>query len=189
MKLKLKTLSRCTLAEQRPRSESFGHAQRSTGRNSHSLPLPRFKSLFALSLMPTTVAADRCEGVVQRHGHTTRVRCRDMAKPTRTDGELFDRLTLAQLARAGGDLTKPTGVANFAYFPSEEAARSAATELEAAGYRVNVQRAVMGPKWLTQASIEMLPSAENVASQRARLEALAAAHGGKYDGWEPTAAK
>lgn len=102
----------------------------------------------------------------------------------RSQSESFDRLTLAQLAKAGGDLTSPIGVVNFACFPSEEAARSAASELEGAGYRVNVQRAVMGPKWLTKASMDMVPSAENVASQRARFEALATTYGGEYDGWE-----
>lgn len=107
-----------------------------------------------------------------------------MATPAQTDRALFDRLTLARIAGAGGDLTRPVGVANFAYFPSEEAARSAATELTAAGYDVNVQRAVMGPKWLAHATIEMVLSAENIAAQRARLEAVASAHGGEYDGWD-----
>jgi hypothetical protein len=115
-------------------------------------------------------------------GASARVRCEGVVQ--RAQSELFDRLILAQVAKAGGDLTTPIGVVNFTYFPSEEAAHRAADELEGSGYRVNVQRAVMGPKWLTQARMDMVPSAENVATQRARFETLAATYGGEYDGWE-----
>lgn len=96
----------------------------------------------------------------------------------------FDSLILAELAKTGADLTKPIGVVNFLYFATADAARDAAAELEPEGYEVIVQRAVMGAKWLTQAHATMVPSAENVASQRTRFEALASTHGGEYSGWE-----
>lgn len=133
--------------------------------------------------MPTETghAASSSRGATAT-GAPARVRCEGVEK--RAQGEPFDRLILAQLAKAGGDLTSAIGVVNFAFFPSEESARSAASELEGAGYLVNVQRAVMGPKWLTQARMDMVPSAANVAMQRARFEALAATYGGEYDGWE-----
>jgi hypothetical protein len=110
-------------------------------------------------------------------------------KSVRAGEDPFDRLALAQLARAGDDLTKPTDVVNFIYFPSEVAARSAAAALEPEGYRVNVQRAVMGTKWLTQARVDVVLSPENVASQRARFEDLAMTYGGEYSGWEVAVTK
>lgn len=107
----------------------------------------------------------------------------------RAGKDLFDRLTLAQVSRAGGDLTKPTGVVNFIFFASEVAARSAAAALEPEGYRVSVQRAVMGTKWVTQANADVVLSPENVAAQRARFEDLATTYGGEYSGWEVAATK
>ena len=110
-------------------------------------------------------------------------------KLARAGGNQFDSLTLTHFARAGGDLTTPTNVVNFIYFPTEAAAHGAAAALERDGYRVNVQHAVLGTKWFTQANIVMVLSLENVASQRARFESVAATHGGEYSGWEAVVTK
>jgi len=96
----------------------------------------------------------------------------------------LDKLTLEQLAKAGGNLAMPTEVISYLYVPDEARARAAAGELEQAGYQVKVRTAASGPSWLALATITMVPSEENIALLRGRLESLAARLGGEFDGWE-----
>lgn len=96
----------------------------------------------------------------------------------------LDELTLEQLAKAGANLAKPTEVIIYLYLPDEARARSAADELEQAGYNVDVRTAATGPSWLALAKINMVPSLENIALLRGRFESLASRLGGDYDGWE-----
>ncbi len=101
----------------------------------------------------------------------------------------LDQQTLEQLAKAGADLAKPTEVINYLYVPDEARARSAAGELEQAGYHVEVRTAATGPSWLALAKIEMVPSLENIALLRGRFESLAERLSGDYDGWEAAVTK
>ena len=96
----------------------------------------------------------------------------------------LDALTRQHLAKAGGDLNKPTDVVNYLYLPDEPKAQQAAAELRAAGYAVEVRPAATGNNWLARANIDMVPSHENIALIRERFEALASRLGGEYDGWE-----
>jgi rhodanese-related sulfurtransferase len=96
----------------------------------------------------------------------------------------LDQLTLEQLAKAGANLAKPTEVIIYLYLPDEARARTAADELEQAGYHVDVRTAATGPSWLALATINMVPSLENIALLRGRFESLASRLGGDYDGWE-----
>jgi hypothetical protein len=101
----------------------------------------------------------------------------------RSAGALDDQ-TRGQLAKAGGDLTKPTDVVNYLYLPDEPRAQKAGAELSAAGFTVVVRRAATGANWLTKANRDMVPSADNIAQMRALFERLANELGGEYDGWE-----
>ena len=96
----------------------------------------------------------------------------------------LDQLTVEQLAKAGGNLALPTEIVNYPYLPDEPTARAAGSELEQAGYRVEVRRAASGPSWLALAKIDIVPSMENIALLRQRFESLSSRLGGEYDGWE-----
>ena len=96
----------------------------------------------------------------------------------------LDQQTLLQLAKAGGNLAMSTEVINYLYLPDEARARTAAGELERAGYQAEVRTAAKGRSWLALAKINMVPSTENIALLRGRFETLASRLGGDYDGWE-----
>jgi rhodanese-related sulfurtransferase len=96
----------------------------------------------------------------------------------------LDQLTLQQLAKAGGNLAMPTEIIVYLYLPEEARARTAAGELEQAGYQMVVRPAATGASWLAKATINMVPSPENIVLLRSRFESLASRLGGEYDGWE-----
>ncbi|HET7467578.1 MAG TPA: ribonuclease E inhibitor RraB [Candidatus Dormibacteraeota bacterium] len=113
---------------------------------------------------------------------------RDNPSGASAGGSLDDQ-TRGQLARAGGDLAKPTDVVNYLYLPDEARAQQAGTELRAAGFTVVVRPAATGQNWLARANRDMIPSAENIAQMRALFEGLASRLGGDYDGWEAAVTK
>ena len=96
----------------------------------------------------------------------------------------LDQATLAQLARAGGDLGKTTDVVNYLYLPDETRAQEAGAALRAAGFTVQVRPAAKGPAWLALANRDMIPSPANIQQMRELFEGLASRLGGEYDGWE-----
>ena len=83
----------------------------------------------------------------------------------------------------GWDMSSERLVENFLYFPTREAADSVATELTADGYEVSVAPGVQGSGWLTQANRRFVVDIDGIRRQRATLTAVAASHGGGYDGW------
>ena len=109
-------------------------------------------------------------------------------------GRELDREVLAQLAHAGSDLTKPAHTIHFLYFPTMVGAKSAAAELQKAGYEnVRTHRSpptslwnrLFGPRTYTCiAEARAIPSESNVFATSDRMEELAAKFGGDYDGWE-----
>jgi hypothetical protein len=101
----------------------------------------------------------------------------------------LDALTTHQLAKAGADLAKPTEIVNYLYLPDEARARQAGAELSQAGYRVQVRPAATGKDWLALATIDLVPSDENIEMLRSRFEAIASRLGGEYDGWEAAVTK
>jgi hypothetical protein len=112
----------------------------------------------------------------------------DRFKQRRPPAPELDRLILKQLEGRRADLTKPRHVLHFLYFGDESAARSAAADVEAAGYDV----AVTPPdenvaEWSVRAEAIRCVDYSNVAAFRAQFERVAAAHGGEYDGWEAAA--
>jgi len=109
--------------------------------------------------------------------------------PPPTSKADLDELTLQQLAKAGGDLAKPTEIVNYLYLPDETRAKQAGAELSQAGYRVEVRSAATGPNWLALAKIDLVPSDENIEMLRVRFESIATRLGGDYDGWEAAVTK
>ena len=105
-------------------------------------------------------------------------------KPPATAAEV-DRITLRKLQSMGADLTKPREVLHFLELPSDAAADRAADELERAGY-TPTKRAPDEPEagWTVRAQAVRVVDATTVPAVRAWFEALAARHGGEYEGWE-----
>jgi len=110
-----------------------------------------------------------------------------------------DRRVLAALASHGSNLTKPAHTIHFLYFKSMDAAKSARTELQAAGYQnLRVHRAPTKSLWKRWfgpheysciAETHAVPSEAVVFATTDRMTALAEKFGGKYDGWEASVEK
>ncbi len=98
--------------------------------------------------------------------------------PLSPDGEV-----LAQLKKAGSNLSKPHPVEFFLYFPTSEAAERVGATLRADGFEIVVKPGAKGPDWLVQATRSMLPVEAELIALRQRFEALARREGGVYDGW------
>ena len=95
-----------------------------------------------------------------------------------------DAQTLLALRNAGADLTKPTEVNFYLYFPTREAAERAADSARTPSFTAKVGEGADGKSWLCRVSGEMVPSESAIRAASTRLQALAATLGGEYDGWE-----
>lgn len=112
---------------------------------------------------------------------------RNPGRPPRTPEEA-DALALRQLAARDADLTIPRHVIHVLYFATEDAARAAATDVEAAAWTVAVEApASEGADWSVRADDHRVVGAETVAAFRSWFEHVADGHGGEYDGWEAAA--
>ena len=112
--------------------------------------------------------------------------------PTYRDQAEGDRLVLAQLRKAGADLAIPREVVQYLYFPTEDAARTASRSLSALGYSVDVDASADADEdppnpWLALARAEMVVDEKWVTEMRPKMEEIAGASGGEYDGWEAAA--
>ena len=103
-----------------------------------------------------------------------------------TGAEDPDSTVLTNLEEAGSDLSKPHDLEFFLYFPDESAAEAAAEDMRARGYEVQVRPSEDGTDWLCFAEKTMVPDYEAIRDISRDFEAIAAAHGGEYDGWGTT---
>ena len=97
-----------------------------------------------------------------------------------------DRQVLSQMVAMGAVLTNGRHVLHYSYFPTQEAAESAASPARDAGWEVAVEPSASNDgTWcaLAQRHGHVL-SAETVIADRIMFSAAAANHGGEYDGWE-----
>jgi hypothetical protein len=102
------------------------------------------------------------------------------------DAVVADRLVLTHLDRLGCDATLPRECRHYLYLPREIGARAVAQAVEASdGWCAEVED-VHGC-WLVTANVVTALSDAGVRETRAWLHALAAEHGGEYDGWEAAA--
>lgn len=100
-----------------------------------------------------------------------------------------DRQVLAQLSKAGADLTKPTEVNFYLYFKDGTSADSAAVHAGDGPLVATVRRAGDDSAWLCFVSGQMVPAEAAIHAHAVRLLALATAYGGEYDGWEAAVVK
>lgn len=101
-------------------------------------------------------------------------------RPKATDPDEF---VLAQLKKAGSDLSKVHQPEFFLYFSNETLAQQAAEEIQRKGFQVQVKRAAQGDSWLCLATKAIVPELLLLQSIRRDFNALAASLGGDYDGW------
>ncbi len=102
-----------------------------------------------------------------------------------------DLAVLRRLKELGSDLSKPHTVDFFLYFPSEELARSAASEIEREGYVVRVdcaprpwwRRFFSKPEWGCYANKSIVPEEDTIVEIGAWLDEIAQRFCGEYDGW------
>ena len=95
-----------------------------------------------------------------------------------------DRQTLNALRNAGADLTRPTEVNFYLYFPTQAAATNAAAQAQTPELPARVMPGADGKSWLCFVSGTMVPTELAIRAASTRLQAVAAALGGDYDGWE-----
>jgi hypothetical protein len=132
---------------------------------------------YVLTLLVVVVATGLAYLLRRRSSSTQRGASSSIAAAV--DG---DAATLRALEKVGADLTKPRELEFFLYFPSEQSARSAASQMEA-DFVVEVSPPAEGSIWLVLAKNTLVPKREVIAEIGNRFSALASRYGGKYDGW------
>lgn len=78
----------------------------------------------------------------------------------------------------------PHTISHYLYFPSKTAAEEAAASLRSEQYEVDVRPGADDVNWLALISHSIVPSSDAINKARSRLEEMALAMGGEYDGWE-----
>jgi hypothetical protein len=94
-----------------------------------------------------------------------------------------DGLVIAELKKAGSNLSKPHPVEFFLYFPTSDAAERVGDTLRNDGFEVVVGPAAKGVNWLVLAKRLLVPIEAELLAIRRRFEELAGNEGGEYDGW------
>jgi hypothetical protein len=97
---------------------------------------------------------------------------------------LTDAQALDQLARSGSDLSKVHHIDFFLHFPTQKAAERAELQLIALAFQTSIEPAKTGGVWAIQASKRMYPVESDLAGLRDKLEVIATAGHGGYDGWK-----
>lgn len=105
-------------------------------------------------------------------------------------GETGDAKVISALQDAGSDLSKPHQIEFFLLFPDAERAQAATTELMRRGYdTAPPEKSPEHETWTVYASRRMLPELDLITASTQDLDALAARHGGDFDGWETAIVK
>jgi Regulator of ribonuclease activity B len=98
------------------------------------------------------------------------------------DASEADERVVDHLAMLGCDPSLPRETRHFLYFGAPTRAESVASALRADGWSTSVEESEGA--WLLVARHVAALTSNAVRDRRALLEALAAEHGGFYDGWE-----
>jgi regulator of RNase E activity RraB len=97
----------------------------------------------------------------------------------------WDAKLIERLRRSGADPFRPHAVDFFLAMPSAAAAQQVAARLGADGFSVDVREVSGNPghAFSVHAQKSMQLSLDVVRENSARFRAIAAEHGGRYDGW------
>jgi len=97
---------------------------------------------------------------------------------------LTDAQALEELARSGSDLKKVHRIDFFLHFPTQKAAEKAQMQLIALAFETNIEPGKTAGVWAIQASKSMYPIESDLMGLRDKLDAIAVAGRGGYDGWK-----
>lgn len=95
-----------------------------------------------------------------------------------------DERALENLRESGSDFSKIHPFSFYIYHPNQEGAESICAELAVQGFQIDAREAATGGESLCFASLEMLPTMENLARVEDLFNELTDQYGGEYDGWE-----
>jgi regulator of RNase E activity RraB len=103
---------------------------------------------------------------------------------------------IAELRKAGSDVSRPTNIRHYLYVPTQRQAKEAATTLRAHGYTVAVHEPLgklsdgsVSKDWAVIAEVTGVPSLQTFRKSRPLFNQLAAKYHGNYDGWEAAVQK
>ncbi len=100
-----------------------------------------------------------------------------------------DLQVLAQLRKAGADLTKPTEVNYYMYFPDSVTADHAADSTRTLTWEAEVRSGQGRTQWLCLATTTMVPDRVAILEATKRFVSITKSLGGDYDGWEAAVTK
>jgi len=106
-----------------------------------------------------------------------------------TDADEADRLAIARLKDQGSDITKPTDVIFYLYFPTQANAEVLRASISDMGFNVDIHQLDGYKEWTLAANKTMVPSEANILSLSHQFESMAASEDGTYDGWEAALVK
>lgn len=94
-----------------------------------------------------------------------------------------DEAVLNLLSKSKADLSKERLISFYLYFPDQEKAVIAETELKTLGFEVECSQSSDEKNWLCLASNHFRPTYSILTSLRKKLEHIAERFDGNYDGW------
>ncbi len=94
-----------------------------------------------------------------------------------------EELAVDELREQGADLSERRRVDHYLYFPTRMHADAAAAEVRRLGFEPATDLDEESDDWLVLATHHTVVSVAELSRLRERFEALAAVHGGEYDGW------
>lgn len=97
----------------------------------------------------------------------------------------IDARLIAELTAAGFNLAGPIPLEHTLVFRDERPARQVVALLAGLGGELRIGHS--GRRWVVQLTLPMRVTPERIAALREQLAALAASHGGEYDGWSAPA--
>lgn len=95
-----------------------------------------------------------------------------------------DAQSLEQLAKSGSDLKKLHQFEFTLRFPTQKAAEKAELQLIGFAFAINIEPGKSGSEWVVLASKKMFPVESDLSGLRDKLNEIAAAGRGAYEGWK-----
>jgi hypothetical protein len=96
---------------------------------------------------------------------------------------MTDAESIAQLAKAGSDLTQLHQIDFVLRFPTQKAGLKAELALQGFAFQTKLQPGKAAAEWIIHAIKIMYPLESDLSGLRDKLEVIAAEGKGSYDGW------
>ncbi len=112
------------------------------------------------------------------------IKKRKHRRPQNLSGTGPDSAVIALMSKYKSDPSKIRQIHFYLYFPTEEDALKAKSELLTNGFLVDLDRSSSDSQWLCLASKEMIADNIELTKLRQYFTKLAKNFDGNYDGWE-----